>query len=77
MNMDFYKDYIRFGLNVAYYRKLSGITQEQLAEMIDADRTTIGKLETAAVGASLDTVFSIARALNVAPIKLFDFRDEV
>lgn len=22
MNMDFYKDYIRFGLNVAYYRKL-------------------------------------------------------
>ena len=77
MNMDFYKDYIRFGLNVAYYRKLSGITQEQLAEMIDADRTTIGKLETAAVGASLDMVFSTARALNVAPIKLFDFRDEV
>ena len=77
MNMDFYKDYIRFGLNVAYYRKLSGITQEQLVEMIDADRTTIGKLETAAVGASLDMVFSIARALNVAPIKLFDFRDEV
>ena len=53
------------------------MTQEQLAEMIDADRTTIGKLETAAVGASLDMVFSIARALNVAPIKLFDFRDEV
>ena len=69
--------FIQLGIAISTLRRMRGMSQEQLAEMIDADRTTIGKLETAAVGASLDTVFSIARALNVAPIKLFDFRDEV
>ena len=53
------------------------MTQEQLAEKAGLDTTTIGKLETAGVGATLDTIFEICDALDIPPIKLFDFRDEV
>lgn len=66
--------YKLLALNIVYYRRLRGYTQEQLAELIDADRTTIGKLETATVGASLDMIFELADALEIEPVKLFDFR---
>ena len=65
------------GLNIAFYRKRRGLTQEQLAEKAGLDTTTIGKLETAGVGATLDTIFEICDALDIPPIKLFDFLDEV
>ena len=75
--MDFeYSDWYRkFGLNVAYYRKDRHFTQEGLAEKIDADRTTIGKIENALVGCSLDMVFRISDALEIEPYKLLEFRD--
>lgn len=75
--MDFkYSDkYRKFGLNVAYYRKDRRFTQESLAEAIDADRSTIAKIENATVGATLDMLFSIADALEVDPYKLLEFRD--
>ena len=75
--MDFsYSDWYRkFGLNVAYYRKDRHFTQEALAEYIEADRTTIGKIENAQVGCSLDMVFRIAEALEIDPCKLLEFRD--
>lgn len=74
MNEHQHEKYKLLGLNIAYYRKLHGLTQEQLAERAKVDLTTIGKLETAIVGASLDTIFEIADALEIEPIKLFDFR---
>lgn len=75
--LDFkYSDkYRKFGLNVAYYRKDRSFTQESLAESIGADRSTIAKIENATVGISLDMLFKIADALEVAPSKLLEFRD--
>ena len=67
--------YRKFGLNVAYYRKDRRFTQEGLAEAINADRSTIAKIENAAVGATLDTVFDIADVLEIEPYKLLEFRD--
>ena len=52
--------YKLLGLNVAYYRKLNGYTQEALAEKLDVDRTTISKIELATCGVSLDVIFDIA-----------------
>ena len=37
--------YKLLGLNVAYYRRRRELTQEQLAEMVDVERTHIGNLE--------------------------------
>ena len=69
---------IKIGLNVAYYRKLASLTQEELAEKVDLSRNTISKIENADVfhGMSLNTIFRLAEALNVSVKQLFDFRDE-
>ena len=67
--------YKLLGLNVAYYRRRRELTQEQLAEMVDVERTHIGNLELARHGVSLDVVFRVADALEVPVHKLFEFRD--
>lgn len=69
-----YKKYKSLGLNIAYYRKAKRISQEQLAEMINISRTHMSRIETAECAVSLDVIFSICDALDIAPQKLFDFR---
>ncbi|MDP4120288.1 MAG: helix-turn-helix transcriptional regulator [Bacillota bacterium] len=72
-----YKDkYKMLGLNIAYYRKLRGYTQESLAEKIGIDQTHMSKIEIASVGISLDVYFSICKALDVEPSKLMEFREK-
>lgn len=63
--------YINLGLNIAFYRKLRGLTQERLAEKVDISRTHMSRIETADCAVSLDVVFNLADALNVEPYKLF------
>lgn len=62
------------GLNIAYYRKETGLSQSQLAELVNISRTHMSRIETADCAVSLDVVFDICDALNVKPSKLFDFR---
>ena len=71
MKEQYYEKYRRIGLKISYYRKLKGITQEQLAEMIDKDLAFIGAVEAPNVNrtVSLDTLFDIAAALDVPPYK--------
>ncbi len=66
--------YRNLGLNIALYRKRSGLSQERLAERIEISRTHMSRIETADCAVSLDVVFSICDALGVEPSKLFDFR---
>lgn len=67
--------YRQLGLNIAYYRKQRGLSQLQLAEIVDISRTHMSRIEIADCAVSLDVVFDICDALQVAPAKLFDFRD--
>ena len=69
---------IKLGLNIAYYRKLNSLTQEELAEKVNLSRTTIGYIENADKfqGMSLATIFKLADAFGIPVKKLFDFRDE-
>jgi len=72
-HLDFY---IKFGLNVAYYRKLKGMTQETLAELsYTAEPNHISLIETGKVGISFDKLFDISKALEIEPSKLLEFRD--
>ncbi len=68
-----YEQYRLLGLKIAYYRKLRGLTQEQLAEMVDKSTTFIGAAEAPNVRrtVSLDTLFDIAKVLEVEPYKFF------
>lgn len=70
-----YDKYRLLGLNIAYYRKERKISQNKLAEMINISRTHMSRIETADCAVSLDVIFDICDALNIAPIKLFDFRE--
>ena len=67
--------YRLLGLNIAYYRKERGLSQSQLAELVNVSRTHMSRIETADCAVSLDVVFSICDALCIKPSKLFDFRD--
>lgn len=67
--------YKLLGLNIAYYRKLNGYTQEVFAEKLNIDRTTVSKIELATSGVSLDLLFDISELLNVPINQLFDFRN--
>lgn len=60
------------GLKIAYYRKLKGYTQEQLAEKINKSLAFIGAVEAPNVSrtVSLDTLFDIAEALEIPAYKL-------
>ena len=67
--------YEKFGLNVVYYRKREKLTQLQLAELVDIDRSHISAIELGKVGVSFDVIFKLCEVLKVTPKELFDFRE--
>lgn len=44
MSEDINAQLMELGLNIAYYRKLKGITQAQLAQMVGISRTHISNI---------------------------------
>ena len=70
-------DGCKIGLKIAYYRKLQGMTQEELAEACDLSVGYISQLE--APGTyycpSLKTLFIIAEVLGTTVSKLTDIDD--
>ena len=66
--------YEQFGLNIVYYRKRKKLTQLQLAELADIDRSHVSAIELGKVGVSFDVIFKLAEVLDVTPKDLFDFR---
>ena len=75
MDKQFSDSYKNLGLNIAFYRKKRSLTQMQLAELLDIDRSHMSAIELANVGVSLDVIFNICKVLNITPKDLFDFRD--
>ena len=67
--------YEKFGLNVVYYRKRKKLTQLQLAELAEIDRSHISAIELGNVGVSFDVVFKLCEVLDITPKELFDFRN--
>ncbi|RHN98548.1 XRE family transcriptional regulator [Blautia sp. AM22-22LB] len=65
------------GLTIAYYRKLRGLTQAELAEATNLSRTHINNIEApnGKTSISLNKLFDIADVLEVPVKDLFDFRD--
>lgn len=71
------RQFAQLGLTVAYYRKLKGITQAELAEAVNLSRTHISNLEAPHMptSISLEKLFDISEVLDVPIQNLFDFRD--
>ena len=68
--------YILLGLNIAFYRKKRGLTQEALAELIGISRTHLSNIEATKVekSLSLGVLFDIADTLGVEVGRLFEIR---
>ena len=69
--------YIEVGLNIAFYRKRAGMTQDNLAEKAGLSRSHLSAIEAPNIirPFSMDALFNIARALGVEPCKLLELRE--
>lgn len=63
------------GAKVRAIRKRRGLTQEQLAEMIDTQHSYIGYVERGEQNITLITLEKIANALKVDSRSLFDYEE--
>lgn len=75
MKEEYREEYRKFGLNVVYYRKKLRVTQLQLAELLDIQRSHISAIELGNVGVSFDLIFKMCEVFSIKPRDLFDFRD--
>lgn len=75
MKAEFRENYIKMGLKIAYYRKLNSLSQEQLAEKAGLGASFIGQIEAPNTykSFSFDTLFRIAKALDIPPSKILEF----
>ena len=69
--------YLELGLNIAFYRKRCGLTQEALAERVGISRSHLSAIEAPNLlrPFSLELLFELADALHISPSKLLEFRD--
>lgn len=66
-----------FGNNIRRYRKAAGLSQEQLAEMIEIATTSLSLIETGKGFVTSSTLDKITKALKVTAAQLFTFvRDD-
>lgn len=70
------QEYKKIGLNIAYYRKLKGLSQIQLAEAVGISRTHISNIEAPNMptSISLETLMDIADVLEIPAASLLIFK---
>ena len=84
MREDYRERFRILGLRIAYYRKMRGMTQEQLGYIVDRDPRTIMYHENDFVsqieannaaevkGVSLETLFLMSEKLGISMARLFE-----
>ena len=63
----------QFGKRIKELRKMEGLTQEQIAELINIEPPNISKLENGLHFPQPENIEKLAKALNVEIKELFDF----
>jgi transcriptional regulator with XRE-family HTH domain len=64
--------------NLRKLREKKEYSQRMLADLANINFTQIGKIERGQINTSLSTIYTIAKALEIAPAKLltFDFKQK-
>ena len=57
-------------------RKRIGVSQEQLANEAQIDRSYMGRIERGEQSVSFDKILDVSRALGIAPVVLFESMTE-
>lgn len=63
---------ILLGNNIRKFRKLRGLSQEELAEISNLHRTYLGSVERGERNITIDNIQRIAKALNINVKQLFE-----
>lgn len=63
----------KFKCNLKKYRQLAGLTQEELARIVNVRRETIVRLEAGKYNPSLKLAIDVSRAVNAAIDEIFVF----
>jgi transcriptional regulator with XRE-family HTH domain len=63
----------RFGKRVRELRKEAGLTQEELADYAELDRSYIGSIERGERNLSIENVCRLANALEISPADFFSW----
>lgn len=71
--MDELQNLLLFGNKIKEIRKKKGLTQAELAEMLNLSVNFIGMVERAQRNTKVENVFKLARVLEVSPKDFFDF----
>lgn len=66
------KDLQKFGKRLKALRLDHNLTQLELAEILDMSPNFVGMIERGERNTTVESVFKIARALNVKPSNLFE-----
>ena len=61
----------RFGRNLKKFRRMKGLSQEELSLELDLDGSYIGKVENAKLNITIDKIISIADYMGIDVIELF------
>lgn len=69
------KQRILLGKRIQKLRESKNLTQEELAEKVNRSTNHISKLETAKTNPSFELLVSVAKALNLEMIELFNFAE--
>lgn len=67
---------IRVGKNLRHYRKLAGLTQQQLGDMLGATQQQVAKYETGQNAIAASRIYRIAEVLDIPIGVLFADEDE-
>ena len=64
---------LKFGVKLRLIRKSKGLSMEKLSALSSFEYSQISRIELGQINTSLDTVFKLAKALNIEAKELFDF----
>jgi transcriptional regulator with XRE-family HTH domain len=62
---------VRLGRRLSELREKRGLSQTQLADMAEIGRAHLSQIENGAVAARIDTLYAIARALEMTLEEMF------
>jgi transcriptional regulator with XRE-family HTH domain len=68
------EEYIsNLGIHIRRLREIKNLSQQNLADICNIPKTTIGRIERAEVSVTIKTIIKIANALEIEPKDILDF----
>lgn len=64
---------INLGIHIRQIRERKNLSQQNLADICDLPKTTIGRIERAEMNTTIKTLVKIANALEIEPKELLNF----